>query len=81
MVHVIISLAYIPFLVAMVLDRRMPWQVSPAPLEELFAAMDFDDEGREWEQQADLREVIRYSRGSILLKIPPTWRPLLPTAI
>eukprot|EP00435_Cladocopium_sp_Y103_P048266 s607_g14.t1 len=34
---------------------------------ELFAAMAFCDEGRAWDQEADLRRVIRYARGSSVL--------------
>ena len=60
----------------------MPCQVSPAPIQHLFATMEFDTgDGIAWEQESDLREVIRYARGSKLLSIPPDWRPLLPNAI
>jgi len=60
----------------------MPCQVSPAPIQDLFAGMDFnDDDGKAWEQESDLREVIRYARGSKLLSIPSDWRPLLPGGI
>ena len=57
------------------------WQVSAAPLQQQFAAMSFDDEGKAWEQEADLRDVIQYVRGAKKLIIPDGWRPLLPTEI
>ena len=57
------------------------WQVSSSPLQEQFAAMVYDEEGRAWERESDLRFVIRYARGSKKLQIPEGWRDLLPTAI
>ena len=57
------------------------WQVSSEPLQEQFAAMSYDDEGKAWEQEADLRDVIQYVRGAKKLIIPDGWRPLLPTEI
>ena len=60
-----------------------PWllQVSQATVRDLFAAMEYNEEGRAWEQEADLRDVIQYTRGSQKLVIPEGWRPLLPSTI
>ena len=41
--------------------------------------MSWCDECRAWDREADLWEVVKYARGSKLLKIPPSWRDVLPT--
>lgn len=43
--------------------------------------MKWDDDSEQWDEEADLRDAIRYARGSKLLKIPPGWRDVLPTSI
>ena len=48
---------------------------------ELFGAMKWDGDSEQWDEEADLRDAIRYARGSKLLKIPPGWRDVLPTTI
>ncbi|CAL1126778.1 unnamed protein product [Cladocopium goreaui] len=50
--------------------RGRPFAVSSEPLQEQFAAMSYDDEGKAWEQEADLRDVIQYVRGAKKLIIP-----------
>ena len=62
-----------------VVQRRC--QVLDASTKDLFAAMEFDDEGRAWELEGDLRDVIRYTRGSKRLVFPDGWRDLLPSAM
>ena len=58
-----------------------PLQVSSASLQDQFANLVYDAEGIAWEQESDLRKVIRYIRGSKKLKIPEGWRHLLPTEL
>ena len=43
--------------------------------------MEYNEEGRAWEQEADLRDVIQYTRGSKKLVIPEVSSPLLPSTI
>ena len=43
--------------------------------------MDWSVECREWNEEADLTDVIRYARGSRLLRIPPSFRDVLPTKL
>lgn len=54
-------------------------QVLPGNLPSLFACMPWDDESVAWCEEADLRDALRYVRGSKLLKIPLEWRVVLPT--
>ena len=60
---------------------QRPLQVSEGTVRDLFAAMEYNEEGRAWEQEADLRDVIEYTRGSKKLVIPEGWRQLLPSTI
>lgn len=53
------------------------WQVSPEPLQILFANMTWA-ESADWDMEADLRRVVRYARGSKRLSIPGGWREFLP---
>ena len=48
---------------------------------ELFNEMEWDDQCRSWDEEADLRDVIRYARGSRHLQIPPGWKDVLPKTI
>ena len=63
------------------------WSYEPCQVDQsstaldLFTALEFCDEGRAWDAEADLRRVICYTRGSKKLVIPPEWRPLVPTEI
>jgi hypothetical protein len=76
------SIWYSPILSSLIFLCSWPWQVeSESTALELFATMAFCDEGQAWDQEADLRRVIRYARGSKRLHIPSEWRPLLPTEI
>ena len=45
-----------------------------ASAKELFAAATYEDQCSD----ANLREVIFYLRGCTGLRVPPSWRPLLP---
>lgn len=60
-------------------------RVLPEPacgsLIELFNNMDWDDQCRSWDEEADLRDVIRYARGSRHLQIPLGWKDVLPKTI
>ena len=55
--------------------REVPAALPTA--EELFASMEYGDE---WEE-SQMREVCRYLRGGCNLKIPETFRPLLPSVL
>lgn len=48
---------------------------------ELFSKMEWDDQCRSWDEEADLRDVIRYARGSRRLQIPLGWKDVLPKTI
>lgn len=50
-------------------------------LPELFAQMEWDEGSSEWDQEADLRRVVKYVRGSKHLKLPEEWRNVLPVSI
>lgn len=43
--------------------------------------MEWCQESEKWDEEADLRDVIRYARGSTKLRIPDGWRDVLPTTI
>jgi hypothetical protein len=43
--------------------------------------MDFSDECRAWDLEADLGRVVKYVRGSKKLSIPPEWKNLIPKSI
>lgn len=58
-----------------------PCQEDPLNVLDMFAAMQFGDEDRAWDAEADLRRVVRYVRGSKRLVIPQTWRPVIPTEL
>ena len=58
-----------------------PCQEDPSNVLDMFAAMQFGDEDRAWDAEADLRRVVRYVRGSKRLVIPQTWRPVIPTEL
>ena len=47
----------------------------------LFKNMEWGPESISWDEEADLRDVIRYARGSSKLRIPDGWREVLPTTI
>ena len=50
-----------------------------ATLEDLFETMSYGTDL--WDECSDLRDVLVYVRGSQLLRIPLSWRPLLPTSL
>ena len=58
-----------------------PRQVQQDSFQNLFANMNFSDECRAWDAEADLVRVIKYVRGTKKLCIPPGWRPYIPTSI
>ena len=60
--------------------RIVPQEVA-GPLPELFENMAWDTGSISWDEEADLKRVIRYVRGSKLLKIPESWRSVIPTSI
>lgn len=43
--------------------------------------MEWGPESTSWDEEADLRDVIRYARGSSKLRIPDGWREVLPSTI
>jgi hypothetical protein len=47
----------------------------------LFTNMEWCNESIAWDEEGDLRDAIRYARGSKKLSIPPEWRDALPTTI
>ena len=56
-------------------------QVSGDSFLHLFAEMDFSEECRKWDMEADLCDVLRYVRGSRKLSIPQEWRNVIPTSL
>jgi hypothetical protein len=56
-------------------------EVSEETFQSLFAKMDFSDECRAWDLEADLGRVVKYVRGSKKLSIPPEWKNLIPKSI
>ena len=56
-------------------------EVSEETFQSLFAKMDFSDECRAWDLEADLGRVVKYVRGSKKLSIPPEWQSLIPKSI
>lgn len=63
------------------LSPPLPCQVPSGSLVDLFGQMEWDDQSRQWEGEADLRKVITYLRGSKLLRIPTEWRAVIPTNV
>ena len=55
-----------------------PWKVPGGCLITLFDNMPWCDESNRWDEEADLRNVIRYARGSKRLSIPEGWKAVLP---
>ena len=47
----------------------------------LFTNMEWCNESIAWDEEGDLRDAIRYARGSKKFRIPPEWRDALPTTI
>ncbi len=47
-------------------------------LVELFQESEYDDS---WDECSDIQDVLIYCRGSKKLKIPPEWRPVLPSEL
>lgn len=56
-------------------------QVSSDSIFNLFDKMKWDQQSIAWEQEADLRKVLQYARGSKLLRLPEGWREIIPKEI
>lgn len=56
-------------------------QVPSGSTTSLFSQLPWDVESVSWEEEADLRDVIEYVRGSKLLRLPDEWRAVFPSAI
>jgi hypothetical protein len=48
---------------------------------DLFGKMNFGEECKQWDPEADLVRVVQYVRGSKKLNIPREWRELIPKTI
>ena len=56
-------------------------QVAPESFMDLFGKMNFGEECKQWDSEADLVRVVQYARGSKKLSIPREWRELIPKTI
>ena len=76
------SIAYCKFFFWLFLSPTChPWKVPGGCLITLFDNMPWCDESNRWDEEADLRNVIRYARGSKRLSIPEGWKAVLPKTI
>ena len=53
----------------------------PESFMDLFGKMNFGEECKQWDSEADLVRVVQYVRGSKKLNIPREWRELIPKTI
>lgn len=58
-----------------------PGQVPTESFQFLFSKLDFSEECKNWDLEADLCRALKYVRGSKKLKIPSGWRPFIPQSI
>ena len=65
--------------------RLISWsaldQVPSQSFRDLFSELDFGEECRLWDLEADLIHALKYVRGSKKLAIPSEWRDLIPSTI
>lgn len=69
----------IGFIVVQPVNRYV--QVSSDSIFNLFEKMKWDQQSIAWEQEADLRKVLQYARGSKLLRVPEGWKEIIPKEI
>ena len=62
-------------------NQYNPSKVASGNLIKLFENMPWCEESQRWDEEADLRDVLRYARGSKRLVIPEGWKPVLPKTI
>ncbi|CAL1152703.1 unnamed protein product [Cladocopium goreaui] len=63
------------------MENKIPIKVSPESFMDLFGKMNFGEECKQWDSEADLVRVVQYVRGSKKLNIPREWRELIPKTI